>query len=165
MQKVLRRLWTRVIAFPTRLLMSIMSRGQPRDEYLGIRFMVADRWLLPEANRFFQRTRTALQAAELRAPHAYAELCKDVKQVLLWNQTTTRPYNRFQLAAVVSSDIALRADMMCFTAWLLYTSGLLHGQNEAQLRSGELLASLEPDQRGAVAAWLKSEFHCPAGYI
>jgi hypothetical protein len=150
-----RRWWNRFIGLPARLLMRVASRGQPQDEYHDIRFIVTDRFLLPNAERFFERTRMALDTAESRAPQAYEALRKDVQQVFLWGQTDAMPYNRFQLAAVVSPRVALEADTMRYAAWLLYTSGLLYGRDEAQARSEELLASLEPDGRGSIAAWLR----------
>jgi hypothetical protein len=149
-----RRWWTRAISLPARLLMRVASQGQPQEEYQDIRFMVSDREVMPRAEQFFEQTRVALQVAEQRAPHAYAELRKDLHQVLLWGQTKAMGYNRFQLAAVVSPKVALESNSACYAAWLLYTSGLLHGQDEAEERSGELMRSLRSDERDLVAGWL-----------
>jgi len=155
-RKPLRYWWNRVIGIPVRLLMRIMSRREPKQEYDGIRLIVADFRLVPNAERFFERTREALTRAASGAPQAYADFRRDVQQVLLWGETKASPYNRFQLAAVVPPNIALEADIAYYAAWLLHVSGLLHGQDEAQARSGEFLRSLEPDERTRVTGWLTS---------
>ena len=69
-------------------------------------------------------------------------------------------YNRFQLAAVVSPSIALRADPVSYAVWLLYTSGIFHGHDEAQARSAELLTSLAADELVSVAEWLTRVTEC-----
>ncbi len=151
---IFKRWWNRVAGTPARYLMRIMSRREPQQEYDGIRLIVADFWLAPSAKRFFDRTREALVRAASGAPRAYTEFRKDVQQLLLWSQSEVSPYHRFQLAAVVPPRIALEADTLCYAAWLLHTSGLLHGQDEAQVRSEELLQSLETADRTRVAEWL-----------
>ncbi len=150
----LRYSWNRVIGIPARLLMRIMSRGEPVQEYDGIRLIVTDFWLVPSAERFFERTREALIRMAAGAPLAYGDFRRDVQQVLLWGQTKAVPYNRFQLAAVVPPKIALEADTACYAAWLLHTSGLFYGQGEAQARLEEFLRSLELDERTRVLDYL-----------
>jgi hypothetical protein len=149
-----RRWWNQLTGVPARLLMRIMARQYPQEEYNGIRLIVADDWLVPSAEQFFSRTREALATAANRAPQAYAKLRKDVQQVILWDQTEAPPYHKFQLAAVVRPRVALEAETLCYAAWLLHTSGLFQNQTEAQARSGEFLASLDSDYRACVAAWL-----------
>jgi len=149
------RWWrNRLAGIPARLLMRIMARRHPQQEYDGIQLIVADSWLVPSAERFFSRTREALARAAAGAPQAYAKFRKDVQQVLLWGETEESPYHKFQLAAVVPQRIALEAETRCYAAWLLHTSGLFENQAEAQARSGEFLASLDPDERTRVDEWL-----------
>jgi hypothetical protein len=133
--------------------MRTMSRRDPQQEFRGIRLLVADPWLMPQAERFFERTKEALLEAASRAPHAYAEFHSDVQQVLFWGEANASPYNRFQLAVVVSR-ITLEADTLSYSAWLLYTSGLLYGRDEAQARAEAFLTSLAPDERSRVVKWL-----------
>jgi hypothetical protein len=151
-----RRWWSRLAGTPARVLMRIVSRRVPHQEYDGIRLVVADFWLEPSAERFFDRTREALARAASGAPRAYSELRKDIQQVAFWGQTEAPPYQRFQLAAVVPQRVALEADTACYAAWLLYTSAYLHGEDEAHARSEEFLRSLEPDERTHVTEWLAS---------
>jgi hypothetical protein len=151
-----RRWLNRLGGIPARLLMRIMARRYPQQEYDRIRLVVTDDWLVPSAERFFSRTREALAKAAARSPQAYAKFRKDIHQVLLWGQTEESPYHKFQLAAVVPPRIALEAETLCYAAWLLHTSGLIQNQAEAQARSGEFLASLDSDDGARVAAWLAS---------
>jgi hypothetical protein len=150
------RWWNRVTGIPARLLMHAMARREPWREHDRIRVMVADAWLTAHTERFFERTSEALARAAADAPGAYAELREDVRQVLLWGQGGVSSYNRFQLAIVVPPSIALEADAVCYSAWLLHASALLLGPEEAQARAEELLRSLEPDERAWVGGWLTS---------
>jgi len=151
-----KRLLNRTGGIPARVLMRVMARRYPQQEYDGLRLVVADDRLASSAERFFSRTKEALATAAARAPQAYAKFRKDIHQVLLWGKTQESPYHKFQLAALVPPQIALEADTLCYATWLLYTSGLSENKVEAQARSGEFLASLEHDEGTRVAAWLTS---------
>lgn len=151
-----RRWLNRVSGVLARLLMRIMARRHPQQEYDHIRLIVTDDRLAPSAERFFSRTREALARAEAGAPQAYTKLRHDIHQVLLWGKTEASPYQKFQLAAVVPPRIALEADILYYAVWLLYTSGLFQNQAEALARSREFLAFLDPDDGARVAAWLAS---------
>jgi hypothetical protein len=144
----------RLGGIPARVLMRIMARRQPQQEYDRIRLVVTDDRLAPSAERFFSRTREALARAAAGAPQAYAKFRNDIRQILLWGQTEEPPYHRFQLAVVVPPRIALEGETLLYAAWLLHTSGLSQSQAEAQRRSGEFLASLDFDNGAHVAAWL-----------
>jgi hypothetical protein len=150
----LRRSWNRLVGTPARLLMDILRRRVPHQEYDGIRLIVADDWLEPSAQRFFDRTREALARAASGAPRAYMELREDIRQVALWGQDEAPPYQRFQFAAVVPPSVALEADVPYYSAWLLYTSGYPHGKDEAHERAEEFLDSIEPELRRRIAEWL-----------
>jgi len=152
----LRRWWNRLTGIPARMAMRFFARQVPTQEYDGIRLVVADYWLEPSAERFFERTREALAKVASGAPRIYPEFRKDVKQVVLWGQSDAPPYQRFQFAAVVPPRVALEADTLCYAAWLLHASGSLHGEAESRARSEEFLRSLAPDERTRVADWLAS---------
>jgi hypothetical protein len=150
-----RRWRSRLAGMPVRVFMAFLSRRVPRQEYDGIRLVVADRWLEPSADRFFDRTKEALAEAASGAPRAYPALREDVRQIVLSRQTGAPSYQPFLLAVVVLPPVAFEADPFCYAAWLLHTSASLHGEDEAQVRSGEYLSSLAPEQRARVAAWLQ----------
>ena len=84
-RKVFRRFWNRVISIPARLLMRIMSRRQPQQEYDGIQLIVVDFRLVLNAAHFFAQTKDALLRAASGAPGAYSEFRKDVQHVFLWD--------------------------------------------------------------------------------
>jgi len=151
-----KRLLNRIGGIPARVLMRVMARRYPQQEYDGLRLVVPNDRLAPSAERFFSRTKEALTTLPAWAPQAYAKFRKDIHQVLLWDKTQEAPYHKFLLAAVVPPQIALEADTLCYATWLLYTSGLSVNKVEAQARSGEFLASLEHDEGTRVAAWLTS---------
>jgi hypothetical protein len=134
--------------------MRAIVRRCPQREHDGIRLIVADEWMVPEAEQFFSRTIEALASAKSGAPQGYAAFRKDVRQVILWRQPGAPPYQRFQQAAVAPRTIALEADTNCYAAWLLHTSGRLHSQAEAHARTEEYLATFEPDERDRIANWL-----------
>lgn len=140
---------------PARALMTLMLRWVPHQEQDGIKVIVAHRWLKSSAPRVFARTSEALTIAAADAPAAYAAFRRDVQQIVVTLQPVAPPYQRFQMAVVVPAPIALEAGLPEYVAWLLQTSAFMHGPDEAQRRTAEFLASLGPDERTRVGAWLE----------
>jgi hypothetical protein len=137
-----------------RALARHLSSTLPRASFDGLELVVGDARLAQDADRFFERAIEALSYAKSQAPTAYAQLGKDVRTIVLRPETTTAPYNRFQLGVVVPPEIALEADTPTTAAWLLYASGLSRGTDEAVARASEILRGLDPDRREAVRAVL-----------
>jgi hypothetical protein len=149
------RWWCEIAGLPARVLMAALSRRVPHQEHDGIRLVVADRRLEPDAGRFFARTRDALEAVAVAAPRAYAALRFDVWQIVLSLDDDAPRYQRFQLAAVVPPRIALQPVTARYAAWLLHTSAYFRGEDEAAARAQEFLRTLEPDRRARVSSWLE----------
>lgn len=150
----LRRWWNRVAGVLPRALMHIMMRQLPHQEYDGVQLIVAPEWIVSRAEEFFHRTIQALEIAALGAPHAYAELQKDILHIVLWRQPVESPYHRFLVAALVSPKIALESDLLFYAAWLLRTSGLSRSKDQAQVRVEEFLGSLKPAERSRIVELL-----------
>jgi hypothetical protein len=153
----LRRLRNRFTAIPTRFLMGLLSGQRPRKDFDGIALIASDPSLTLKAGLFFERSTSALMRAQTGAPVAFGEFRQDVREVLLWGQSKAPSYQRFQLAVVVPPRIALEADLNCYAAWLLYTSGLIYGRDEARARSNDFAHSLNSRERTTVAEWFVDE--------
>jgi hypothetical protein len=118
--------------------------------------IVLDGSLATKSDLFFAGTCRALDIASERAPNAYAALSRDVQQIVLRKRSATPSYHRFQLAAVVTPEIALEADVTWYAAWLLYTSGISRGVSYADRCVDELMETLDPTERKRAHEWLHS---------
>jgi hypothetical protein len=152
----LRRRWAALVGAPMRALARRLSSRFPRASYDGIELVVGDPLLAEDAEQFFTATIEALRYAAAQAHTSYARLRKDVKTIVIRRESTESPYHRFQLAALVPANVALEADGVAYAAWLLHTSGLSRGPQEARKRTSEILRDLNPDQQDEVRAWLPS---------
>jgi hypothetical protein len=137
--------------------MRFLSSGLPRERYGRIEMVVLDQTLAPSADRFFERTTSALDAAASRAPGAFGHLLRDVRQVVLSAASVPSPYHRFQLALLVSPRVAFEADLHCYTAWLLFVSGFSISESVARERVLEFEQTLEQSERTRVRSWLVAE--------
>jgi len=144
----------RIVGMLPGALIRRMTARYPRSSHDGIELIVADLGRAHMAVRFFGRTAEALATAASSAPQTYAKLLQDIRQVVLWYGDPVPSYNRFQLAAIVSSAVVFEADRTCYAAWLLYTSGRSRGEAYSQERAESLLRSLLPAERGRVSEWL-----------
>ena len=149
--------WRNQLAsLPGRALMTFALRWVPHQEHDGIMLIVAHRWLKAGAPRIFDRTSEALTIAAADAPTAYAAFQRDVRQIVVTLQPVATPFQRFQMAVVAPAPIALQSSLPEYITWLLHTSAFMHGPDEAHRRTAEFLASLGPDERIRVSAWLDS---------
>jgi hypothetical protein len=131
-----------------RALARRLSRQLPQSSYDDISLLIGDSSLAQDAQRFFSQTPEALRYAAEHAPRSYAKFRKDVKTIVLRAEaeTTTAPYNPFQLAVLVPANL-IEADASAYSAWLLYVSGLSSGTREAIERASEVLQTIDPEQR------------------
>jgi hypothetical protein len=116
--------------------------------------IVLDGSLATKSALFFAGTCRALDIASERAPNACAALSRDIQQIVLRKRPAAPSYHKFQLAAVVTPEIALEADVTWYAAWLLYTSGISRGVSHADRRVDELLETLDPTERKRISEWL-----------
>jgi hypothetical protein len=106
------------------------------------------------AEQFLNRTTEALDRIAHNSPEAFAALCRDVDQILLWFETPAWPYQRFQRAILVPPPIGLEAAHTHYTAWLLAASGLEHGWIVSCERAEEYISALPPEITQAARIWL-----------
>ena len=143
-----------VVGAPMRALARRLSAQLPRASHEGLELLVGDVALAQKAEMFFERTKNALNYASVHAPSSYAKLRKEARTIVLRSETTSPPYNRFQLAILVPAQVALEADAPAYAAWLLYASGLSRGRREAAERVSAIERTLDPAERDRVRAWL-----------
>ena len=155
---VIRSWWARFAGAPAREFMRLFSTRLPHAWHSGIRLIVLDRSLATKSDLFFAQTSKALDIASERAPNAYAALGRSVRQIILRERSRpkTPSYHRFQLAAVVTPEIALEVEVGLYTAWLLYASGLSRGVVAAERAADEYFESLDPADRRRGSEWLHS---------
>jgi hypothetical protein len=139
---------------PMRALARRLSASLPQASHEGLQLLVGDRDLAQNAETLFERTIDALNYAAAHAPSSYDKLRKDVRTVVLRGETTSPPYNRFQLTLLVPAQVALEADAPAYAAWLLYASGLSRGADEAAARSSPIERTLGPVERDRLQALL-----------
>jgi hypothetical protein len=155
---ILRSWWARFAGAPARRLMGCLLTRLPHASHSGIRLIVLDRSLATKSDLFFARTSKALDIASERAPDAYAALRRNIQQIVLRERTrpATPSYHWFQLAAVVTPDVALEANVGSYATWLLYASGLSRGVFHAEQCADEFLKTLDPTERRRASEWLHS---------
>jgi hypothetical protein len=118
--------------------------------------VVGDPLLVGEAEHFFSATADALRYAAVRAPTSYARLHKDVRTIVLRREHAESPYHRFQLAVLVPVKVAFEPDTARYATWLLYASGLSHGQREANEYTSEILRGMDVEKRNELTEWLEA---------
>jgi hypothetical protein len=133
-----------------------------------LELLVSDPGLAQQAELFFKRTTAALDYAAAHAPSGYVKLRKDVRSIVLTDDTTGVPYNRFQLAILVPGRVALEADAPAYAAWLLHVSGLSRDRHEAAERASAIESTLDPALRDQLQSLLprtdeKAEDHARPG--
>jgi hypothetical protein len=152
----LRRWWNGVAGIPARALMRLTSSGLPRRSHDGMQLVVGDIDDAPSSERFFSRTVEALARVASSAPGAYADLHKDLHQIVLWREGAVPPYQKYLLAAVVPTRIAFESTTEEYAAWLLYASGIALGEQRAHARVKKFMAALDGADSTRIAEWLAS---------
>jgi hypothetical protein len=152
------RWWNMMVGGLARILTRYPTSELPRRQYDCIEMVVLDEMLGARASQFFDRTAGALTDAASLAPKAYSDLCEDVRRIVLSDESFGSPYHRFQLAIMAPQEVALESAGTCYTAWLLYVSGLARGETEARARVSEFMEALDHVERSRVQDWLAGVF-------
>jgi hypothetical protein len=150
----LRRRLRTAIGRPFRAFFRLQTADLPSSTHEGINLVVIRTDTQAAHNVFFERTANALYTLRDRAPDVYEVLREDVEAIVLVSPPVEQPYNAFQRAIAVTSDVALMVERVEYSAWLAYVSGLAHDEEQAEGRARILLQSLDGHTNARVSEWL-----------
>jgi hypothetical protein len=83
-------------------------------------------------------------------------LRKDLKPIVIGHVSAESPYHRSSLLRLCRPEWLWTRGTVTYAAWLLHTSGLLHGRREGDRTRLRNLRDLNPDQQDEVRARLPS---------